>query len=409
MKKNKTIVATLILFAALCMPLFPFPVIAATEDLDTLQNKEDKTESQLNKEKKEVKNLESELGTITQSLRTTQQHIQNTSQLIDQTKTEITRKEQEIMNMENRLALDRKILESIMRELYYTGQEPLIAALAPHENAARLFGPADDLRTLKSRVSTLIADIVASRDKIATEKSAVEKTKQEYDRLLALHTDQQQSLVSEKKEVQSDIAEKEATIEELNAKLAEIRKDISSFLGESVNAGDIVAAAELASKKTGVRKNFILGMLVVESDLGRYTGGCTYDKTNMSKNREKLFKQIADDLGYKYKNLKLSCPPKSYKGSGGAMGVAQFMPDTWMGYKSRVASATGHNPPDPWSLTDGVMAMAIKLSVVPGVTSQQKSGERNAAKLYLSGTTSSKYDWYADRVLYWAKHYKEKL
>ncbi|HLB50667.1 MAG TPA: lytic murein transglycosylase [Patescibacteria group bacterium] len=407
--KQKKFISVYVLLAALCMPLFPLSVASAAEDINALQDKEDKTEDQLNNAEKDVNKLESELGTITQSLRTTQQHIQSTSQLIDQTKTEISRKEQEIMRLEQRLTLNRKILESLVRELYYTGQEPLIVAVASHESASRLFGPADDLRTLKSRVNALIADVAASRDQIATEKSTVEKTKQEYDRLLALHTDQQKTLSSEKREVQSDIAEKEATIEELNAKLAEIRKDISSLLGESVNAGDIVEAAELASKKTGVRKNFILGMLVVESDLGRYTGGCTYDKTNMSKNREKIFKQIADELGYKYKKLKLSCPPKSYKGSGGAMGVAQFMPDTWMGYKSRIASATGHNPPDPWSLTDGVMAMAIKLSVVPGVTSQQKSGERNAAKLYLSGTTSSKYDWYADRVLYWAKHYKEKL
>ena len=407
--KQKKLISVYILFAALCVPFFPLSVVSAAEDINALQNKEGKTEDQLNKTEKEVDKMESELGTITQSLRTTQQHIQSTSQLIDQTKAEISRKEQEITRLEQRLTLNRKILESLVRELYYTGQEPLIVAVASHESASRLFGPADDLRTLKSRVNALIVDVAASRDQITTEKATVEKTKQDYDRLLSLHTDQQKTLSSEKREVQADIAEKEATIDELNAKLAEIRKDISSLLGESVNAGDIVEAAELASKKTGVRKNFILGMLVVESDLGRYTGGCTYDKTNMSKNREKIFKQIADELGYKYKTLKLSCPPKSYKGSGGAMGVAQFMPDTWMGYKSRIASATGHNPPDPWSLTDGVMAMAIKLSVVPGVTSQQKSGERNAAKLYLSGTTSSKYDWYADRVLYWAKHYKEKL
>jgi membrane-bound lytic murein transglycosylase B len=87
------------------------------------------------------------------------------------------------------------------------------------------------------------------------------------------------------------------------------------------------------------------------------------------------------------------------------MGVAQFMPDTWNAYKARVASATGHNPPNPWNLTDGVMAMAKKLSMVPGVTSGNRSAWKKAATLYL-GTS---YAPYINGILYWADHYKELL
>ena len=54
------------------------------------------------------------------------------------------------------------------------------------------------------------------------------------------------------------------------------------------------------------------------------------------------------------------------------MGAAQFMSDTWgdpyckknkntCGYADSIASATGHYFPDPWDLTDGVVAMALKL------------------------------------------------
>ena len=88
------------------------------------------------------------------------------------------------------------------------------------------------------------------------------------------------------------------------------------------------------------------------------------------------------------------------------MGVAQFMSDTWVGYKSSISSKTGHNPPDPWNLTDGVMAMGLKLA--RGGASSKK-GECNAAKLYLSGTTNSKYNWYCEKVLYWADNYEAKL
>ena len=45
------------------------------------------------------------------------------------------------------------------------------------------------------------------------------------------------------------------------------------------------------------------------------------------------------------------------------MGAAQFMSDTWWGYKDDIADATGNNPPNPWDLLDGVVAMALKLNV----------------------------------------------
>ena len=77
--------------------------------------------------------------------------------------------------------------------------------------------------------------------------------------------------------------------------------------------------------------------------------------------RKSIFEEIVDELGYDEDKKKVSCNPSSYVGTGGAMGVAQFMSDTWRGYEDKIASVTGNNPPDPWDLFDGVMAMAIKL------------------------------------------------
>ncbi|MBU2028769.1 hypothetical protein KJ761_02660, partial [Patescibacteria group bacterium] len=102
------------------------------------------------------------------------------------------------------------------------------------------------------------------------------------------------------------------------------------------------------------------------------------------------------------------------KGTGGAMGVAQFMPDTWNGYKKSVAAVTGHNPPDPWSLTDGVTAMALKLAKVSGVTAHKKSAEAKAYCIYLAGGNWAAYcdnkgTDYGKLVLYWADNYEKKL
>lgn len=190
----------------------------------------------------------------------------------------------------------------------------------------------------------------------------------------------------------------------------------------------IEKAAEFAAEKTGVRKDFLMGALVVESNLGRNPGQCTYreveegaEKSHTDgqlslrawetfKDRRQTMKNIADSLGYDYEQLKVSCNPgEAYAGTGGAMGIPQFMPDIWMAYQDRIGAIVGKENPDPWDVEDGVVAMALLLSDTPGVKEHNPYAERNAAKMYLSGTTSEQYGWYADQIAYWSKNYHQLL
>ncbi|KKP89930.1 MAG: hypothetical protein UR95_C0005G0062 [Parcubacteria group bacterium GW2011_GWC1_36_108] len=190
---------------------------------------------------------------------------------------------------------------------------------------------------------------------------------------------------------------------------------------------EIEKAAEFAAEATGVRKNFIIGLLVVESDLGRNHGECTYQEVEEGakanhqngylstrawktfQERREIIKDVAGSLGYDYKKLNVSCNPGSYAGTGGAMGIPQFMPDTWMEYKDRISAVVGKENPDPWNEKDAAVAVALKLSDVYGVTDHNRLAEKRAAKLYLSGTTSYQYDWYANQILYWAENYKSLI
>jgi hypothetical protein len=188
---------------------------------------------------------------------------------------------------------------------------------------------------------------------------------------------------------------------------------------------EIEKQAEFASQVTGVRKDFLMGMLVVESNLGKNTGKCTYrevmdgaqnahQKGLLSKKtwknfqeQKRIVKDIADNLGYDYEKLKVSCNPP-YSGTGGAMGIPQFMPTTWMEYKDEISEIVGTENPDPWNVRHGVLAMALKVADVPGVTEHSEVAERRASKMYLSGSTSGRYEWYASQIQYWANNY-EKL
>lgn len=190
---------------------------------------------------------------------------------------------------------------------------------------------------------------------------------------------------------------------------------------------EIEEAAEYASQLTGVRKGFLMGMLKVESNWGKNTGQCTFQQVeegarqayqngrlnlkswNLFNIRKNKIEEIADNLGYESEDLKVSCNPSRYNGTGGAIGIPQFMPDTWEKYEARLAEILEKENPDPWDTTDGVVAMALKLSDVPGVKEHNPMAEKNAAKLYLSGSTSGKYNWYANQVSYWANNYQSSI
>jgi membrane-bound lytic murein transglycosylase B len=210
--------------------------------------------------------------------------------------------------------------------------------------------------------------------------------------------------------------------------LEEISKKNTSVPSVVTDLGKLEKAVEFASEKTGVRKDFIMGMLVVESNLGRNSGTCTYQEVEDGAlashengqlsvtawetfvRRRDIIKDIAKSVGYDYEKLTVSCNPGSaYAGTGGALGIAQFMPDTWIEYKDRISEIVGKKNPDPWNEKDATVAMALKLSDVYGVTSHNRYAERNAAKMYLSGGTSNQYDWYANQIFYWADNYENLL
>lgn len=199
--------------------------------------------------------------------------------------------------------------------------------------------------------------------------------------------------------------------------------------GDISDLKEVEKQAEYASRVTGVRKDFLMGMLMVETKLGQNTGQCTYQEVSEGaessyhngllsgrawqtfQERKNTIRRIAQDLGYDHEQIKVSCnpDPRVYHGTGGAMGIAQFMPDTWLEYKGRLSDLTGKKHPDPWNVRDGVLAMALKVSDVPGVTDHNVWAERAASKLYLSGTTSWRYDWYANEIQYWSQNYEQLL
>jgi membrane-bound lytic murein transglycosylase B len=180
-----------------------------------------------------------------------------------------------------------------------------------------------------------------------------------------------------------------------------------------------VALARRASDETGVRAAFILAILTQESNLGRNVGTCNRAGDPESKSWRSVMKPsrdhapflvITNELGRDPDITPVSCPMRDSNGNqigwGGAMGPAQFIPSTWMGYRDRVSAIT-NRPADPWNIVDAMLAASLKLKANGGVGS--RDAEWRAAMIYFSGSTNMAFRFYADRVLRLADRYQQEL
>ncbi len=386
-----------------------------------LEDKQDSLLSKIEKEEKAKAKLQQNLGQIQGAVYSTQKTINNAKSSIAETAENISRKEAEVKNLSDKIELQKSMLRALLQQVYYNQSQPILNVVLTKASFADVFSDTDNLLTIEDKIKNLSFEVSKTKSQMEDDKQQLALEKEKHEEILADKVDEKQGLVATQIGVQSDIQEKEATISELQAKLAELQSDLNVLTGKSFNASDINEAISYASKKQGVPKGVLYGFLKRETNLGANTGQCTYaDVERVSiagykkygskyKNsiallykRKGLFEGIIKDLKLS-KNTKISCTisfASAGPNQGGAMGVAQFMSDIWLAYESRIASATGHAKPDPWNLTDGVMALAIKVRAA-GATSSSSSGIRSAVTSYYGIFSQGYYD----TVYYWAKNY----
>jgi len=177
--------------------------------------------------------------------------------------------------------------------------------------------------------------------------------------------------------------------------------------GQSIQFQEAVKHARFASANTGVRPELIMSIVKQETDFGNNVGNGTY-KNDMKQDQWETFVQICTELGRSPETTPVSARPKSYSGWGGAMGIAQFLPTTWLTVKDDTAVITGNKPPDPWDPRDAFVAVGVKLRNM-GATDGNRDKEWEAAGRYFAGGNYKKFPWYADNVLKRADKYKDML
>ncbi|TXH07369.1 MAG: hypothetical protein E6Q06_03190 [Candidatus Moraniibacteriota bacterium] len=393
--------------------------VSAEDDADEIKDDISDVEKKLKAAEAKKKALEAELAGINASLSSTQRAIAETQIRISQAANTIERKEAEVALLEEQIEGKKGVIAGLMRELYYQGEWPLPRILIAEEQFTDVVNDPDRLLTVGEKISSALTALALTKADTESQKLSLEDAKKDHEALLQKKSIEKNVLVSDQQETLEDVEDVAKTVARLKKELAELQGDLATLTGKSYNAKDIREAVEDASDETGVPEGVLYGFLKMETNLGANTGQCTYAEVekvsiarykkygskykasiNLLYKRKEIFYDIVDALGYN-KSKKVSCSP-NYIGQGGAMGVAQFMSDVWRGYESEIRSKTGHKNPDPWSLTDGVMAMAIKLRKA-GATSDKEATIRKASINYLGAFNAHYYNG----IVYWSKNYKK--
>ena len=201
-----------------------------------------------------------------------------------------------------------------------------------------------------------------------------------------------------------------AQLKDREAQAAKVRAAMFELSGSvAINFGTAYDMAKSMESITGVRASFLMAIVTVESNLGKNVGKGNW-KDDMHPTRDQpIFKQICAELGLDPDTQKVS--KKQWYGYGGAMGPAQFIPSTWILYKTAITKVTGNSPPSPWNTRDAFAASSLLLKD-NGANNGGRAAERRAAVCYLAGcgnATKSAYQFYANDVMAIADKYDKQI
>ncbi len=381
--------------------------------LDYFQTQSDEYGKKIATSQAQQKTLKTEITNLNNKISKLKAEIQHNNLLIKDLKFQIKDTEVSITTTQGRIEDTKNKLAELLRAISQYDQISTIEILLSEENLSGFFNELTDLDALSSKHQQLYEDITNLKIQLEKEKESLDEEKDSLEKQVvvsSLKAKENESLKSTKNNLLTQTKGEETKyqtyLKETQEKAQEIRKRIFELaqIGdtEAPSYEEAYALAKYAGEQTGVRPALILGLLEVESAIGKNVGQCNCAgktfckhpnvtwKQIMPKSSWSAFEQITKELGLDPNTTPVSC---SVSGNaiqaGGAMGPAQFMPSTWLNlkYKTRVETITGVVPANPWRVKDAFLAAALYLKDW-GADSQKLTKEIGAVTAYLCGTST---------------------
>jgi peptidoglycan hydrolase CwlO-like protein len=409
---------------------------SSTSDKTELQRQLDELQNQINQYQKELSQVQGQKNTLQNKVNQLKKQqaslnlqIQATSIQLDDIDARMAETQAQIN--ENAAKIEKLKIESaqIIREYYQRNNEnSLLYLLLSQDDLSGMLNELESYSQIGESLKEISNERKAANEQLVAIQEKLSLQQEDANNLLALQSVQKTQLLSSVSEQNSLLAETkgveanyQATLSDKKKQAAAIQSRLYELTGITTGQltfGQALEIAKWASAQTGVRAAFLLSVITQESNLGKNVGTCNRAGDPPSKSYKVIMKPTRDiepylkitaDLGLDPETTPLSCPAKnkdgSFNGWGGAMGPAQFIPSTWMGYKDKVTAITGKTA-NPWDIRDAFLASAIKLKAGGAGTVE---GEWAAAMRYFSGSTNLAYRFYGDNVVARANQYQADI
>lgn len=369
-----------------------------------------------------IKQLKIQQASLSLQIQRTTIGIQNTENQIDQTNSQIEQNK-------NRLEELRNQISGVIFRMNEYDRVSMAEVLLADGGFSGFYDDISNYQVLNKTIADAMDQVRNNTAELQDHEAKLSDQQEEQQNLIALVSVQNQSLASTISDQNSLLqttkgveADYQIVLNDTKRRANEIRGRIYQLTGggpqTQVTFGQAAAIAQSVSSLTGVRAAFLLAILTQESNLGKNVGTCNRAGDPPEKGWRVIMKPTRDqepfvtitgELGIDPDTTPVSCPMHDSKGNqigwGGAMGPAQFIPSTWMGYRAKVTALTG-KPANPWDINDAFIAAAIKTKADGAGT---QSGEWAAAMRYFSGSTNLAYRFYGDNVVKLAQGYQDDI
>jgi membrane-bound lytic murein transglycosylase B len=385
--------------------------------IQELQKQIDAYQQQIDQTRTKSSSLQNEINKLNAQIGQLNAEIKSLSISIDRTNLEISKTENQISSALDKLSKHKDALAVFLRMTYEIDQKSLTEVILDNSNLSDFFTQLHDLQATQESLQTTIDNIKTLKTELDEQKNELTDKKTDLQKLKQLQELQKKSLGGVKqnkdtilKETKGEESKYQQLVQKTQTDIAKLRNQIQNLQGIGVTVEDAVTYGKLAAQRAGIRPEFLIAILEIESGLGRNVGTGNWmddmyncylrlGRRDRAETEKAAFLKIVGKLGLDPSTVKVSREPNY--GCGGAMGPAQFIPSTWLGYEAVVTQLTGHDPANPWNIEDAFTASAAKLAR-GGATSKDRAGEIRAAKAYISGNgscTSSICNSYSSAVL----------
>lgn len=364
-----------------------------------------------------AKSLQTEISILDNEANRAELEVARIDLIIKKLDIKIREKEVSIRQIEQEVDLEKTSLAEVIREIRKYDDVSVLEIILKKGQLSDFLSELNSLENFQGQVQGALNKIYNLKADTEKEKTELNSEKEEQLALQDIQETQRAALEKAKRDKKTLLDQtkgQEALFSQLVKKtqldIEAIKNRLYSLKGMidgELRFEDAYKFAKFASIYTGIRPAFLLAILSRESGLGKNVGKGTW-RVDMKPSQRTYYLQICDKL-----NIDPDSQPVSKKvwyGWGGAMGPAQMLPATWLGYEKKVADITGNNPPSPWNIKDSFVAAALYL-VNKGADQKTYNAEWKAAMMYLAGSNwnNKSLYFYGDQVMDLAKQLQEQI